>query len=344
MVENQQPEARPVEKFVLIDNGLLGHLCRKSNEHAVDRFFNSLHRLAVLGKCRTDYITTPFILLEAIGVKGPSIPTISIAKDILESKSVEDVKEDVFNHALSHFSNHPNLSPITLRKRAQEQLNHSSDMGKQLFHRSIGHKVQNQGFEDLIYKNLAFDYMYKFEYPLEAQRLIHASFAIDVHRALTNGWEISQFRAARNSWKHLHSRVVKEKIFSDENLVQIQDSIRLENRADLLDTELIHYAVIGKLVGDALRPVDCFTCDKEEQIKHRIGLYKSFLKPVWDVFDKFSEEEIARLPFKRFDPANGRVFVCDSEGNVISTIDVASISSIDDFQPILDDEKGGTSS
>lgn len=321
--------------FVFLDNGLLRKLIGPNNEHILEAWHNYRQKVGLKKSgTTTKYVITPFMLLEVIGVipdpYKPSDATKNKINELSEDQSTdtEVIKKIVYDEALGYFSSLCQLTADKLKRKTREQKDYCSEKGRKVFDDMFQMAMSKPKFEEELHQKLAFDAIYKYEYPSAVQKKMVGSFSVDVFRGVDGDWDISQARAAVKAWLALRETMLK--IYSLETVDKIQSQIMLKKKEDYLDTELVHFGVVGKNYNGDLFPVHCFTCDDDEKIKRRIGLFKDFLKPVQGMLSSLSQMDKAKLPFQAQEFQNGTIHVASSDGMKFSSFKVSSISSVDD--------------
>ena len=104
---------------------------------------------------------------------------------------------------------------------------------------------------------------------------------------------------------------------------ETQRLLKMGNRKDYLDSDLIHIATYGVEAKDGSRiKVSCLTGDAPETVIMRIRLYKGLLSYVCKLYRQDADAEGFPVDFES--SHNGEVFCFDLQGNLVRRIDVAN--------------------
>ena len=116
---------------------------------------------------------------------------------------------------------------------------------------------------------------------------------------------------------------------------KISKNIHYKNNRDLMDAELIHFAVVGQPNDDNTNdPVYCYTCDDYEKIKDRVLTYKHMIHIIEDDFKNFQKENPANLEINLDINSNlimGIIAFCNPDtGEISKILDIKQIPGIEE--------------
>lgn len=234
-------------------------------------------RLKELGQSGKDADTDEQVIALRAELRGPQ-------KGI--SELIENFRTIQFTKYREIFSNAPELSPETLQRKFQDQYEWLSKVGKEAFDLFFKKHIQTKKDTDHITQFVAFDAVYKFEWPkaLRIYRDVHV-FA-DLFRSLKDDVGVMQTRGLKYVWHNLAEEFIEgeewvrlkrtEEEFRKE-IAEATDAIDLKTREDLLDTEMLQFLVTGKIFQEKFAPVYVYTLEGPDKFISRIALIKMLI-------------------------------------------------------------------
>ena len=109
-----------------------------------------------------------------------------------------------------------------------------------------------------------------------------------------------------------------------EELAKVTKDSKYSSFKDLVDVDLIHFAVGGIFVKGRRRPHLCFTTDAQDIIRKRIVLYRAVLSHAFKVVRKAQAER--PIPFDVGNSVPGAIAFVSSSGHIESVERVKLIS------------------
>ena len=145
---------------------------------------------------------------------------------------------------------------------------------------------------------------------IDTVRAIEFDHSIPQVRALSELWRTFRVISLRNA-KKIAVGITPEQV--KENIQIATEAFSFSARQDLLDMEILHYAVMGKTKKKKTEPVICVTADPFLKTKIRIEMMKAFIE---HAFESFVD---AGRPMDEFMPSPGKVLFPDvcSDNNII---------------------------
>ncbi len=189
------------------------------------------------------------------------------------STLLEAIRTDLFKKYKNYFSTHDALKPETLLSKFNGQYERLSNAGKAAFDNFFRSHVGKQSDTDYIAQFLAFDAIYKFDWPGELLVFRDAHVFGDMIHALKDDISVMQTRGFKYVWINA-SRIFLQKeewtrfkMSEEEFEAELNTGIEaldIKTREDLLDTEILQFLVTGKRLESKFEPIYVYT--KEENI------------------------------------------------------------------------------
>ena len=302
--------------YFLLDNKVFRNLSGNTGDYKkIQSNWNaSLAKKFYFTTDKWNYVHTPFLMLEGAGITMHDGPKINLPdKQTLKNMGPAKLRYYVFEKAYESYKNEDYLKQDQVLKIAKETREKCLKKAGTtvVFDKFIIDGVQDPSFHNSICFALATDYAYRFHsYPSKRKEEIFVSGLLDFFFSLKAGYNVSQFRLVSELGKWLLNKGPK----TEENK-RILANISLKEWRDLLDTEIVHYAVMGYLENGKMYSVDVFTSDNEQVIRDRIFVYKKSIEHIKMIYKK----ERLKLPFA---PSFGRIHICDNDCNIVSTIEI----------------------
>lgn len=318
-----------MKHHLLFDNNIYRPLMTSENGEFLKNFNDSIKKHKVIQNIPSDnfnYSITPFSIMEALGVTIP-YPEIIIPVDKLTEKTFKDGFKFLKKEAEKYFRNLKNISPEKLLKNAIQQSLFTNSESKEFENILIYKPLRLEGFNEYFIQALVFDYLCKYEFPKEIQRLVFSEFLIPTF--FMSDREISRFskfRIIKRLWDNSYYELKKEKIIPESILIDLHKSMELKKKKDFLDCEIIHFSCVGDLSNDIFNPVFSFTTDKKSTIINRVIVYKSMINLFINTL--ITEEQYSKNKSLIESWKQGMIILCDKNGRFIESIDISNIKTI----------------
>lgn len=162
----------------------------------------------------------------------------------------------------------------------------------------IKDKFMNGANRKVIANRIAIDNLQRIDWPHDILMNIQASFMIDVHHAMEHGVSYNTTRSLWRIWRNFNHRTMITKLRQElsrqrkglsqpieghlpiadqiSNLRDLDEYAKFKSNEDIVDTEAIHYSVIGRFEKDVLTPILYCTCDPIEAVLTRLLFFKWF--------------------------------------------------------------------
>ena len=311
------------EKYFLIDNNFLRRITRKDNDQIIYNWWVDLEANKISkGGSTIQMVVTPFVLLEAVGIKlSSTAPKLDEAS--FDGKDIADVGSLVYEHGYKYFKELAELSATNIQAKLEEARTYCSNDGLTLFNAVIHRNIDDPDFTNDICQNLALDYLLQNQYPAAIAPQLHQVFWLALNDTLQKGGNLSFYRVIKRMWEQLPQKG-REALFGGEQFGQLSKSFRMDSKEDFVDTELIHFAVIGKSFSGKREAIEIFTMDAEQTVRDRISLYKAVLRVIRERFD---ENKLPTEAFQKFKP--GKVHIYGQDGKRIAEIDASRVPELE---------------
>jgi hypothetical protein len=323
-----------MKHYFLLDNNIYRPLMGSKNGEFLKNFEKSIksHRIFKdLTNQDIFYSITPFSIIEALGVTIP-FPKNLIPNEKLKIKTYKEDFKELKTKAEKYFENLEDLKYENLLKKANEQSLYTNSESKQLEEILISNPLKIKELNKYFIQGFVFDYLCKYEFPLDIQNLVFSEFLIPTF--FLNDKEISRFskfRIIKRLWDNTYNQFEKSKILDKTLFKELNNSMKLKRNKDFLDCEIIHFSTIGDLINENHNPVYSFTMDKKETVINRVIVYKSML---YTFINKYlTEKQYNKHKNIINEWKQGMIVFCDNKGNFIESIDVSNIKAINERYP-----------
>ncbi len=319
--EQTTPEASEVPRILFFDTNFFRTLLKGDFHHHMADPESAL-RIAI----RVPFTPwrTAFSFMEWIGIKPRNLPRPP--EFSFESVTDGEFIEPAYLHFKAHYENIPEIQIEGLVDSATKQRNHVHQNLFPLWDGTVTNLFTNGDPAYWLKASLSFDAVHKINAGENYRRDFHSElvaasfFGIDSH--IRN---LSKYRLAYRMWLHTRE-VLSGPGANDEQrscIAEAHELVRVDNREDYLDGDLVHAAAYG--VDDpngGRRNAMCFTCDRPEVVIMRIRLYKGLLSYVRKLYPEKADAEGCPTDYES--SHNGEVHCFDSQGKLVRRIDVAT--------------------
>ncbi len=313
MVRNMADEA------IFLDNNFREKLCKSSDSALLENWHNKFGRKA--------FVKSPFMLLEALGITATRIPNPKIE---FSKTDLRVNLQKVIEYAFAKFSKLDALQSESLKNRAIEQSKYYTTYGQKIFWLTLANVVNQNGFEKMIYENLAFDFAFRFEYPKAIFNRMIGQCITTAFLSRNYEYDFTLSRSLKHTLKPANEIEAPglERDEVNDMLQDIYSNLSFGSNDDKLDTELPHFAVMGTVANTQkkLLPVTCMTCDERQVVLDRVGMYKTSILKIYQVIEKIKaeDEKLARetVPSYRY----GKVLLFNASLELESEIEVGNLT------------------
>lgn len=281
---------------VFYDQGVLGNVIDRGAESVA--FVEQFKRDAEARKLDLRLLSASYVsffsILELLGVgrgilerseevKGVALERIRLSKD---NKNIKGLVRSAY---YEHFSTDPELDLEYLKSIARSMIvGSASQIGKTTLDAIIN--ILEVETTHTFATALAIDRTFAFEFPRSIWQAVQASFLEDVIDFLSRDIHCSPTRGIHKLTqnflfrKALNSPEGKQKF---SHLAPIVMHSKYKSSKDLVDTDLVHFACVGRTFGGHKpSPMLCFTCDPYETIVERVNVYRGGLRRIMQIHNE----------------------------------------------------------
>lgn len=296
----------------LLDCRLFKLLSAPGGERALESFRASLadHGLAA-GDGLPPLELTPLTFLEAIGVAPPQVPTCPLPSSLLKSGQHVDASAVVRLVAEDQFKESPEIQPDQLRKRVEELRSEVPEEGHDLFDLCLTRFVARDGFEEAIYKALAYEYLFKFPFPEVLREGVFnflGATLFDTRLRLPGSCKI---RIIKTFWDQGYERLLRANVGARGEIQALDRELRLRSRLDHLAWECILPSILGHPGEAGSQEVKAFVLGSAGRSATRCIAFKTTLR---SLLDQLSVESLAGLRSTFEDWKPGALVSCREDG------------------------------
>lgn len=309
------------QKYFLLDTNLIRRFARKGHERELEQFWSDLDAHGI-SKGGSGFwpIVSSFVLLEVTGIKLSGEPPAPSAEQISQFKTPADHAVWVYENALTFYQGRGELALNNIKAELEKTRSYLSTDGLGLLNAVIADNLDRPDFEEDVRTSLALDRMLQFPYPESVVKELHmGGFWPMVKKSLDDGGDLSFMRLGVRMWERLPSKKRRD-LFKVDNQKDLAKIFSVKSIGDLVDTELVHFAIVGKVIGGKRVPIEAFTFDDPKVIRNRIGIYKGVLRLIKE---KFEESKMDTSAFTSF--CGGKVHFFSNNGKFLETIKVDEV-------------------
>ena len=298
----------------LLDSRLFRRLCAPGREEALESFRAAVMDLGIEpGKVLPALELTPMAFLAAIGVTPPRQETFPLPAAVLKSGESLMATTFIAKFIEPRFREAPELKPDFLKERVEELREATPAAAYDLFDLCLTRVVSQEGFESLILRQLAFDFLYRYPFPDALREDIFHFLCASLFGTGDTVAGLSKMRMIKALWDRAYPRLLRANPGARGELQALDREMKLRTRKDFLDWELIHHAVLGCEAGKGFRPVTAFVPDSAEQIRLHAIAYKCALRAF---LDPITQDDLAILRFKLESWRPGTLVPIQEDGTV----------------------------
>lgn len=244
------------------------------------------------------------------------------------SDLIDNSRMDQYNKYFDFFSQHPQLDHECLQAKYNARFEWLSDSGKKVFEQFFLGHIKNKKSTDYIAQSLAFDAIYKFNWPRELHTYRDVKIIADLFHTLKDDLGVVQTRGLKYLWHNFSARLIKQKAWDRfkrteeefRNEIKVaSESIDLKTKEDLLDTEMLQFLVTGKMHRKLFSPVYVYTMEAPQKFIDRLALVKALIGSIRALIPEHLE-----LP--EFN--QGFVVFVSGDGQIIKQLSVKDVSPL----------------
>ena len=238
-------------------------------------FFETLNKQFLPFTC----LCSSLQFLELIGIVPPHRPQLKgLIPDNwreLERKAVgkiiSDRSAEIIREAEQYYSEQKILSTGELISRSNIQANKftaQNPFARLLANETFQRYKAKDRFDEMLYQALALDHLQQqllYEPKCDVMALAQLTILKDFLGVFAEGYNVALFRLLRNIFVS-----AEPELFGDRRFTIVP----LDGRQDLVDTEYLHFALLGLLENGINTSVTVFTGDSPQQVKTRIKIAK----------------------------------------------------------------------
>jgi hypothetical protein len=273
----------------LLDGRLYRLLSSPGRETELEAFRASLcrHGLAPEGGLPPLELT-PMAFLDVIDIELPELDPFPFPPSVLKSGESVMATSVIVRLAVDRFRESPGIKPEVLAKRVEELRPAVAPAALDLFDLCLTGFVTREGFEEDVYRHLAFDYLYRFQFPEVLREEVFEFLCASLFAAGMNVSGLSKMRIIKQLWDRAYERLLKGNVGARTEIQALDREMKPRTRRDYLEWEVVHYAVLGYPAEelDWGHPVTAFALDSEERSRTRSIAYKTALRSFLDQIER----------------------------------------------------------
>lgn len=242
------------------------------------------------------------------------------------SNLVNSFRITLYKFYLEFFSTERKLSPEYLQAKFQDQYERLSPMGKEAYDKLFKEHIQDKKDSVYIAQFLAWDAIYKFDWPQSLHHHLNLHISADLFRSLKDDIGVMQARGLQSFWRTYSNELIciegwnRFKMTKPEfknELAAVSKAVHFKSREDLLDTEILQFLVTGKLHAEDFTPVYVYTMELPEKFIPRIAAMKTLIYSI--------REALMPSEFRLPDFVPGFILFVSSSGNIDKYVSVSEI-------------------
>jgi hypothetical protein len=277
----------------LMDNHLFRHLIAAGHEEALAAFRASVAKHGLSAEEELPALKlSPLGFLDVTGIEPPHYDPFPLPPKVLKGGESLMATTVVVKLVVERYREAAEIKPEVFRKRVEEMRQATPEWAWDLFDLVLTRFVEREGFQEEVYSQLAFDYMYKFPFPEVLREEIFDFLCASLFAAGETVSGLSKMRMIKVIWDRAYERLLKRNPAERAEVQALDREMRLWSRQDFLDWEVIHYATLGHAGKGQIQPVTSFALDSAERLKARVVAYKSALRSFLDQIDR---EDLANI-------------------------------------------------
>jgi hypothetical protein len=297
----------------LLDSRLFRLLRAPGREKMLENFQASLvhHGIAPEGSLPALELT-PMGFLAGLGVDPPAFDPFILPPSVLKSGEHSMAAAVLVKLAGEKFRGAPAIRPEQLEKRIEELKQKSDPAAHELIDLCTARLLATGGFTEQIYNQLSLDYLYKFPFPEVLREEMFEFLCASLVAAGETVAGLSKMRSVKMIWDRAYEQLLRGNPGARGEIQALDREMRLWNRKDFLEWEMIHHAILGQgSLNDRIHPVTAFTLASPEKLKARAIAYKTALR---SFLDQIGHDDLVKMrsQFEAWKP--GLLVPCQEDG------------------------------
>jgi hypothetical protein len=308
-------DSSQVFEAVFLDNTILRTVSKMGGFELLNKKLVELSSTNLIGKS-VRVVPTHFSLLEAIGLKIPSLPKFEKIELFNQewhehenmpmpekSEFLRNLVQESINHFRDSSKAHDALKVNEIKKKYKEQKETyvSSEM-KVFWDEHFGTVLENESWFEELYVLIGIDRTLNLNYFKPGLREhVNAIFLSEFVDGVLGGYSLPFTRGVGRIWDDFKRSsevmsLVEVSNIDLQNLVNLMNQIgglEIAGSHDFVDCDYVHLATCGKLIGTTYKKVLVLTADSEIQIRKRVGVFKFMLRATSEV--KKIDQKISSL-------------------------------------------------
>lgn len=275
-------------RFVL-DSRVFRLLCDPERPAALDNFRASLARLRLAPEGRLpDLEMTPFAVLDAIGVLPPVFPALPYLPKTMGTLKAVEVGILIKESIQKEFKAAPQLQPESLRWRMEALREATDPAAHEVVDLCLARFGTRDTFEEDLLEPLILDALFTFRFPEEYRERMNHLFDSFLLNKKVQVAGLTKMRRLKGVWDRSLLRLLRKNPRARGEILAADQGMRLRTYRDLLEWEVIHYAILG-YARKAVHPVIGFSLESRDTLEARCKAHKTALRAF---LDDISPEEL----------------------------------------------------
>jgi len=298
----------------LLDSRLFRLLRTPGREKMLENFRASLvrHGLVPEGGNLPRLEMTPMGFLAGLGIDPPAFDPFPLPPSVLKGGEHSMAAAVLVKLAGEKFRGAPEIKPEQLEKRIEELKQKSDPAARELIDISTATLLSNSSFTERIYNQLSLDYLYKYPFPEVLREEMFEFLCASLVAAGETVAGLSKMRSVKLIWDRAYEQLLRGNPGARGEIQALDREMRLWNRKDFLEWEMVHHAVLGQgAIKDRIDPVTAFSLAAPEKLKARAIAYKTALR---SFLDQIGHDDLLKMrpQFDAWKP--GLLVPCEEDG------------------------------
>lgn len=286
---------------LIYDSNFRGNILLSQGRYKKFRMDFDLHKAKYpqihFFRLKTFLLETPFSFVEAAGLTLKAISRdINHKIDFKPLKGTKEGSKDeqeelnkIVTILYDFYANQIQSAFFLKKKYIKKKLWKSYDYVrknhpdlKEMYKNNYIDQVGGKGDIDWIHQSLILDRVLCHDFPSDIKEREMRSNLITAIKFIQDKRNYSFARAVLKLWNdYFHKKILRDiktkgsGSLTEDDVVRIFKALNLKTHKDLLDTDVIHLACIGRFVENGHLKVSIVTCDGYEDTMIRIGFYKT---------------------------------------------------------------------
>jgi hypothetical protein len=227
-------------------------------------------------------VITHFSRMEALGVslKGLPKPHYTISSQDIAAKNFKKIFSEIRTCAFNHYSTLPELSEQAIRNRISEMRKRTAPefISAGLFDRHFN--IPEPGLAKYrleLLDLLAVEFLHSYDFKTEIRGDAHDFLLLGLVAERLEERNVALSRALKSVWD-FRDKSAESKRYSPQEISEFEEAMRIKQFRDMVDFELLHFALFGYFEAGTSYPVMCVTADSPLTLSRRIRVFKGLLQ------------------------------------------------------------------